>query len=52
MAKKRFNVWFTEKTWRELVDFIMKRYGTTKALSITVEEAVKLYLAQHRQEVE
>jgi len=51
MAKKRFNVYFTEKTWQELMDFIMKRYGTTKALSITVEEAVRAYLARHRREV-
>ena len=51
MAKKRFNVYFTDKTWRELVDFIMKRYGTTKALSIIVEEAVREYLAKHRREV-
>jgi len=51
MAGKRFNVYFTMRTWERLVKFVEEKYGGKQALSLTIEEAVKAYLARHRREV-
>ena len=51
MEGKRFNVYFTMRTWERLVEFVQAKYGGKNALSITVEQAVKEYLAKHRREV-
>ena len=36
-------IWFTMKTWQRFKEFIINRYGVKRALSITFEEAIKLY---------
>ena len=41
---QRVNIWFTMETWNRLKKFIIDRYGVRRALSMTVEDAVKLYL--------
>lgn len=40
----RVNIFFTNSTFEELRRFITTKYGAKKALSITVEEAVKDFL--------
>ena len=45
MEQKKVTIYFTMKTWERLLDFVRAKYGVKKALSITVEEAVKAYLA-------
>lgn len=40
----RVNIIFTIETFEELKSYIITKHGTKKALSITVEEAVKDYL--------
>ena len=42
----KVSVHFTQETWDQLKKFIIDKYGVRKALSITVEEAVKAYLAR------
>lgn len=44
----RVNIYFTQETWDELKRFIITKYGIKKALSITVEQAVKDYLEHQR----
>ena len=50
MEQKKVTIYFTMKTWERLLDFVRAKYGVKKALSITIEEAVKAYLARHRRE--
>lgn len=45
----RVNIYFTQETYEELKKFVIAKYGIKKALSITVEEAIKSYL--ERQEL-
>jgi len=40
----RANICFSQETWEDLKRFVVAKYGVKKALSITVEEAVKEYL--------
>ena len=42
------NIYFTMETFEELKRFIIAKYGIKKALSITVEEAVKSYLERQQ----
>lgn len=44
----RVNIYFTTKTLDTLKHFVILRYGEKKALSITVEQAVKDYLERQR----
>ena len=40
--------WFTIETWEQLKKFITDNQGVKRALSITVEEAVKAYLVRQK----
>ena len=42
----RVAIIFTAKTLKELKDYIANKYGKRRAMSMTVEEAVKEYLAR------
>ncbi len=40
----RVVIYFTDKSFQELKDFLNKKYAGKNAMSLTVEEAVKEYL--------
>ena len=40
----RVNIYFTENTFNQLREYIIRKHGSHRALSITVQEAVKEYL--------
>ena len=40
----RVNIYFTEPVFENLKHYVVDKYGVKKALSMTVEEAVKTYL--------
>ena len=44
----RVNIYFTEPVFEDLRRFVVAKYGVKKALSITVEQAVKEYLERQR----
>lgn len=49
MAGQRVNIYFTMETLKELKEFIVKKHGTHKAMSITVQQAVKEFLEREEQ---
>ena len=44
----RVNIYFTQETLEELKQFVLAKYGVKKAMSITVEQAVKDYLEHQK----
>lgn len=42
----RVNIYFTEAILEDLRCYIVAKHGSKRALSITIEEAVKEYLAR------
>jgi len=44
-------IYFTQKTFDDLKRYIVAKHGTKRAMSITVEEAVKDYI-KHQQLLE
>ena len=44
----RVNIYFTLETWEHLKAYVVAKYGKQRALSLTVEEAVKLFLLAHK----
>lgn len=40
----RVNIYFTDDTLKELREFLEREYGKHRALSLTVQQAVKEYL--------
>lgn len=44
----RVNIYFTQETFKELKSFIAAKHGAKKAMSITVEQAVRDYLDHQR----
>lgn len=44
----RVNIYFTIATLKDLTEFVLTKYGKKKALSLTVEEAVKSYLERQK----
>ena len=40
----RVNIYFTQNTFDQLREYITRKHGSHRALSITVQEAVKEYL--------
>ena len=45
----RVTISFTMETWDRLKKFVINEYGVRRALSITVEDAVKGYLDGQKQ---
>lgn len=43
---KRLHITLTYETWQELIAFIKERYGSHNGLSLTVERAVREFLAR------
>jgi len=44
----RVHIYFTQETLEELKQFVLDKYGEKKAMSITVEQAVKDYLEHQK----
>lgn len=44
----RFHVFFTDETFERLKAFVITKYGRAKAMSMTIEQAVKEYLERER----
>lgn len=42
-------IYFTKDTFEQLKDFIVKRYGQHRAMSLTVQRAVKEFLEREGQ---
>lgn len=41
----RLHIVLTHPTWLELVDFVTRKYGGNRGLSLTIERAVREFLA-------
>mgnify|MGYP001599022109 CR=1 FL=1 len=48
MATTKVTIYFTEKVFEELKAYIIQKYGVKKALSITVQQAVREFLERQR----
>ena len=46
MAGVKVSIYFTLETWEALLSYITAKYGKRNVLSMTVDQAVKLYLAR------
>jgi len=45
----RVHVSFSWETWAELVDYLVGKYGRKRGLSLTVDKAVRDFLARENQ---
>jgi len=45
-AAVRKHVYFSWETWTKLIDFMQRKYGRQKGLSLTVDRAVREFLAR------
>lgn len=42
----RIHISFSWETWTQLVDYLVKKYGRKRGLSLTVDKAVRDFLAR------
>ena len=47
----RQNIFFTEKTFKELKEFVIKKYGLHRAMSLTVDQAVTEFLKREQPKI-
>ena len=46
VAGKSIHIYFTWNTYQKLLEFVRNKFGTRRALSLTVQQAVEEYLAR------